>query len=61
MFGHVSPEAYVKGSLAALKDDDTVTIDAVKRTLTVDLTDIEIEKRLLVPGLTVLLCVLPFA
>jgi dihydroxy-acid dehydratase len=46
MVGHVSPEAFVGGPLAALKDSDTVTIDAEKRTLTVDLTDIEIEQRL---------------
>jgi dihydroxy-acid dehydratase len=46
MVGHVSPEAYVKGPIAALKDDDILTIDADKRTLTVDLTDAEIEQRI---------------
>jgi dihydroxy-acid dehydratase len=46
MVGHVSPEAYVKGPIAALKDDDILTIDAEKCILTVDLTNVEIEQRL---------------
>ena len=44
--GHVSPEAMAKGPIAALKDGDIVRIDMKARTLNVDLTDDEINKRL---------------
>ncbi|MFB6161487.1 MAG: dihydroxy-acid dehydratase, partial [Haloferacaceae archaeon] len=44
--GHVAPEAYVGGPIAALEDGDTVTIDIDDLELSVDLTDEEIEERL---------------
>ncbi|RQG95806.1 dihydroxy-acid dehydratase [Natrarchaeobius chitinivorans] len=44
--GHVAPEAYVGGPIAALEDGDTVTIDIDALELSVDLTDEEIEARL---------------
>ncbi|MDG5775059.1 dihydroxy-acid dehydratase [Haloarculaceae archaeon H-GB2-1] len=44
--GHVAPEAYVGGPIAALEDGDTVTIDIDDLELSVDLTDEEIESRL---------------
>ncbi len=44
--GHVAPEAYVGGPIAALEDGDTVTIDIDNLELSVDLSDEEIEQRL---------------
>ncbi len=46
MAGHVAPEAIVGGPIAALKDGDTIVFDLPKRTLSVELTDAEIQKRL---------------
>jgi dihydroxy-acid dehydratase len=46
MAGHVAPEAAHRGPIAALRDVDTVTFDVERRTLSVDLTDAEIEDRL---------------
>jgi dihydroxy-acid dehydratase len=43
--GHVAPEAAVGGTLALVKEGDTVTIDAEARRLHVDLDDAEIERR----------------
>jgi dihydroxy-acid dehydratase len=44
--GHVAPEAYVGGPIAALEDGDVVTIDIDDLELSVDLIDQEIEERL---------------
>ncbi len=44
--GHVSPEAAVKGPIAAVRDGDVVTIDAVSGVLEVDVTDVELKRRL---------------
>ena len=44
--GHVAPEAYVGGPIAALEDGDVVTIDVDDLSLSVDLTDDEIMDRL---------------
>jgi dihydroxy-acid dehydratase len=44
--GHVAPEAYVGGPIAALEDGDTVTIDVDALELSVDLSDEEIGDRL---------------
>ncbi len=44
--GYISPEAYVGGPLAAVKEGDRVTISVKKRRIDVDLTDEEIRKRL---------------
>ncbi|HET7478872.1 MAG TPA: dihydroxy-acid dehydratase, partial [Rubrobacteraceae bacterium] len=46
MAGHVAPEAAHRGPIAALRYGDTVTFDITNRTLSVDLTDAEIEDRL---------------
>jgi len=44
--GHVAPEAFVGGPIAALADGDVVTIDVDAHELSVDLTDEEIARRL---------------
>ena len=46
MIGHVAPESYVGGPIGALEDGDRITVDILDRTLAVDLTDAEIERRL---------------
>ena len=43
--GHVGPEAAVGGPIGLLKDGDTITIDATKGTISVDLTPKELEAR----------------
>jgi dihydroxy-acid dehydratase len=43
--GHISPEAAVGGPLALLRNGDAITIDAVKRTLTVNLSGAELRRR----------------
>ncbi len=44
--GHVSPEAYEKGPIAALHDGDIIDIDIPARSLNVRLSDEEIARRL---------------
>ena len=44
--GHITPEAYEGGPLAIIEDGDKITIDAVTKELSVDITQEEIEKRL---------------
>ncbi len=44
--GHVCPEAYDKGPIAAVRDGDMITIDIPDRKLEVDLSEAEIESRL---------------
>lgn len=44
--GHVTPEAYVGGPLAIVRDGDPITIDADKRVLALNLRQTEIAKRL---------------
>jgi dihydroxy-acid dehydratase len=44
--GHVAPEAFAGGPIAALEDGDVITIDIDELELSVDLTDEEIEERL---------------
>jgi dihydroxy-acid dehydratase len=46
MAGHVAPEAAVGGPIAALREGDLVTFDVPNRTLSVALTDAELQKRL---------------
>jgi dihydroxy-acid dehydratase len=46
MAGHVAPEAANGGPIAAIRDGDKITFDLPKRTLSVDLTDAEIQKRM---------------
>lgn len=45
IIGHVSPEAFVGGTIALLKNGDRVTVDATSLTLTVDVTDQELAAR----------------
>lgn len=44
--GHVAPEAFDGGPIAALKDGDKITIDIPSRTLKVEISDEELKKRL---------------
>jgi dihydroxy-acid dehydratase len=46
MIGHVAPEAFVGGPIAALEDGDHVRVDIPDRTIEVDLSDAELEARL---------------
>ncbi len=46
MIGHIAPEAFVGGPIAALEEGDTLVIDIDKRVLNVELSDAEISKRL---------------
>ena len=43
--GHITPEAYVGGPLALVKNGDPITIDAEKRQLNLDLSPAELKKR----------------
>jgi dihydroxy-acid dehydratase len=44
--GHVTPEAFEGGPIAALRNGDTITIDIPNRTLKVELSDKELKARL---------------
>ncbi|WP_153502572.1 dihydroxy-acid dehydratase [Cumulibacter manganitolerans] len=46
MIGHVAPEAFVGGPIAAIREGDTITIDVPNRTLTLEVPDDEIAARL---------------
>src|SRR5205823_9281783 len=46
MVGHVAPEAFRGGPIAALWEGDTVTIDVAARELRVELSDDELQSRL---------------
>jgi dihydroxy-acid dehydratase len=46
MVGHVTPEAFHGGPLAALEEGDTVVLDVVARELRVELSEDELEARL---------------
>lgn len=46
MIGHVAPEAFDGGPIAAVTDGDLVTVDLETRSLRVELTPTEIEERL---------------
>ncbi|MEP6584617.1 MAG: dihydroxy-acid dehydratase, partial [Ginsengibacter sp.] len=43
--GHITPEAFDGGLIAFVNDDDIIEIDATKNTLTLKVSDEEIEKR----------------
>jgi dihydroxy-acid dehydratase len=45
MAGHVAPEAFSGGPIAAVRDGDTVTIDVAARRMDVDLDEAEIARR----------------
>ena len=44
--GHISPEAYEKGPISAVKDGDTIEIDIPGRKLNVKISDAEMKERL---------------
>ena len=44
--GHITPEAFVGGALAIVKNGDPITIDAEKRVLSLDIPAHEIKRRL---------------
>ena len=46
MVGHVAPEAFRGGPIAALREGDTVVLDVESRELRVELSDDEIAARL---------------
>jgi len=46
VIGHVAPEAYVGGPIAAIQNGDSITIDIAKRTLTLNIPAAELKKRL---------------
>ena len=46
MIGHVAPEAFTGGPLAAVRDGDTIAIDIVGRTIDLDVPADEIARRL---------------
>jgi dihydroxy-acid dehydratase len=43
--GHITPEAYVGGTLALVKNGDTITIDAEQRQINLDIPAAELKKR----------------
>ena len=43
--GHVAPEAYVGGPIALVQEGDSVTIDATKRLIQVNVSDEELARR----------------
>ncbi len=46
MAGHVAPEAFVGGPIAAVREGDTISFDIPNRRLVVEITDDEIQARL---------------
>ena len=46
LIGHISPEAARGGPIAAVREGDTIVIDPVHRTLSLDVPDAEIVERL---------------
>ena len=44
--GHITPEAYVGGLIAVIKNGDQITIDAAKREINLNVPSAEIKKRL---------------
>jgi dihydroxy-acid dehydratase len=45
VIGHVTPEAYDGGPIALVEDGDTITVDAEKRELILNIPDDELERR----------------
>ncbi|HOA39470.1 MAG TPA: dihydroxy-acid dehydratase, partial [Flavihumibacter sp.] len=43
--GHITPEAYLGGTIALVNDDDIIEIDAVNNTMNVLVDDAELERR----------------
>ena len=45
VIGHITPEAYVGGLLAVVKNGDSIRIDASKRVMTLEVSKAEIKRR----------------
>ena len=45
IIGHVTPEAQEGGAIALVKDDDIITVDVLKKTLDIEISATELEKR----------------
>jgi len=43
--GHITPEAHIGGTIAFVKDDDTIELDATKNTITLKISPEELAKR----------------
>jgi len=43
--GHVAPEAYVGGTIALVKEGDSITIDAHKQLIQLNVSDEELKRR----------------
>jgi len=43
--GHVAPEAFAGGPIGLIADGDVITVDVEERTLAVDLSDAELDRR----------------
>jgi dihydroxy-acid dehydratase len=46
VIGHIAPEAFVGGPIAAVQNGDTITIDVAKRTLSLNIPASDLKKRL---------------
>ena len=44
--GHITPEAFVGGTLAIVKNGDSITIDTIKREINLNISGTELKKRL---------------
>ena len=44
--GHISPEAYVGGPIGVIENEDKITIDAETNSISIDISDEELQKRL---------------
>ena len=44
--GHISPEAYVGGPIGVIENGDKITIDAETNSISIDISDEELQKRL---------------
>jgi dihydroxy-acid dehydratase len=45
IIGHITPEAQVGGAIALVEDGDAITIDATTRTISLDVSDAELQRR----------------
>jgi dihydroxy-acid dehydratase len=43
--GHVAPEAYVGGTIALVREGDSITIDSDRRLIQLNIPDDELQKR----------------
>ena len=45
VIGHITPEAYMGGLISIVKNGDTITIDAKKRSIVLNVSKAEIKRR----------------